>query len=65
MSKRLADGLQGGSDRMHEFGMMGTPEEKPQRATAAQLANRKSGQVVEELSPTNARCWDVSRTRLG
>ncbi|KAJ5917960.1 hypothetical protein N7454_010335 [Penicillium verhagenii] len=41
MSKRTAQGPQGSKDDENIFGMHGTPEEKPQRATAAQLASRK------------------------
>ncbi|KAJ5115678.1 hypothetical protein N7456_000026 [Penicillium angulare] len=40
MSKRIAEGPQGSKDDINPFGMS-TPEEKPQRATAAQLASRK------------------------
>ncbi|KAJ5288875.1 hypothetical protein N7478_001905 [Penicillium angulare] len=40
MSKRIAEGPQGTKDDINPFGM-GTPDEKPQRATAAQLASRK------------------------
>ncbi|GLI75811.1 hypothetical protein PoHVEF18_004077 [Penicillium ochrochloron] len=45
MSKRTAEGPQGSKDTEHEFGMSGTPDEKPQRATAAQLANRKIKEI--------------------
>ncbi|KAJ5998400.1 hypothetical protein N7451_006210 [Penicillium sp. IBT 35674x] len=41
MSKRTAQGPQGSKEDENIFGMHGTPEEKPQRATAAQLASRK------------------------
>ncbi|KAJ5087003.1 hypothetical protein NUU61_008310 [Penicillium alfredii] len=42
MSKRGAEGPQGSKETEMEFNMSGTPEEKPQRATAAQMANRKN-----------------------
>ncbi|PLB50132.1 hypothetical protein P170DRAFT_136419 [Aspergillus steynii IBT 23096] len=42
MSKRGAQGPQGDKDSdLFAFNMSSTPDEKPQRATAAQLANRK------------------------
>lgn len=41
MSKRGNEGPQGDKDSLNEFLMASTPEEKPQRASAAQLANRK------------------------
>jgi hypothetical protein len=42
MSKRGAVGPQGDKDSdLFAFNMASTPEDKPQRATAAQLANRK------------------------
>ncbi|RJE21167.1 hypothetical protein PHISCL_06490 [Aspergillus sclerotialis] len=41
MSKRAAQGPQGDKDSLREFSMASTPDDKPQRATAAQLANRK------------------------
>ncbi|KAF9886866.1 hypothetical protein FE257_010989 [Aspergillus nanangensis] len=45
MSKRGAQGPQGDKDsNLFDFNMQSTPEEKPQRATAAQLASRKISQ---------------------
>ncbi|KAL4941877.1 hypothetical protein BDV06DRAFT_172786 [Aspergillus oleicola] len=42
MSKRSAQGPQGDKDTdLFKFNMNSTPDEKPQRATAAQMANRK------------------------
>jgi hypothetical protein len=42
MSKRSAQGPQGNKDsNLFDFNMNSTPEEKPQRATAAQMAQRK------------------------
>ncbi|KAF7715829.1 Uncharacterized protein PECH_006000 [Penicillium ucsense] len=45
MSKRTAQGPQGSKDTEFEFGMQGTPDDKPQRATAAQLASRKIKEI--------------------
>jgi hypothetical protein len=39
--KRSAIGPQGDKDAVEDFGMASTPDEKPQRANAAQLANRR------------------------
>ncbi|KAL3444629.1 hypothetical protein BJX65DRAFT_282973 [Aspergillus insuetus] len=42
MSKRTAQGPQGDKDsNLLDFNMQSTPDDKPQRATAAQLANRR------------------------
>ena len=42
MSKRGAQGPQGDKDTdLFAFNMSSTPDDKPQRATAAQMANRK------------------------
>ncbi|KAL3265049.1 hypothetical protein ABHI18_000173 [Aspergillus niger] len=46
MSKRSAQGPQGDKDTdLFQFNMSSTPDDKPQRATAAQLANRKIKEV--------------------
>jgi hypothetical protein len=45
MSQRNAVGPQGDKDTVFDFGMASTPEDKPQRATAAQMASRR---YVEE-----------------
>ncbi|GKZ31024.1 hypothetical protein AbraIFM66950_010944 [Aspergillus brasiliensis] len=46
MSKRSAQGPQGDKDTdLFAFNMSSTPDDKPQRATAAQLANRKIKEV--------------------
>ncbi|PLN75530.1 hypothetical protein BDW42DRAFT_36793 [Aspergillus taichungensis] len=58
MSKRGAQGPQGSKEsNLFEFNMSGTPDEKPQRATAAQLANRKIKDPRKRrttTAPTNA-----------
>ncbi|KAJ5174297.1 uncharacterized protein N7482_000174 [Penicillium canariense] len=41
MSKRTAQGPQGSKESEQEFAMSSTPDDKPHRATAAQMANRK------------------------
>ncbi|EPS33179.1 hypothetical protein PDE_08141 [Penicillium oxalicum 114-2] len=45
MSKRTAQGPQGSKETELDFGMQGTPDDKPQRATAAQLASRKIKEI--------------------
>ncbi|KAL2002798.1 hypothetical protein VTN02DRAFT_5900 [Thermoascus thermophilus] len=45
MSKRTAQGPQGNRDAGINFNMSSTPDDKPQRATAAQMANRKIKQI--------------------
>ncbi|PYH94752.1 hypothetical protein BO71DRAFT_475457 [Aspergillus ellipticus CBS 707.79] len=55
MSKRTAQGPQGDKDsNLFEFNMSSTPEDKPQRATAAQLANRKIKDVRRRTRPNTA-----------
>ncbi|KAJ5769834.1 uncharacterized protein N7511_001885 [Penicillium nucicola] len=51
MLKRNAQGPQGSKDGDGGFGM-GTPDDKPSRATAAQLASRKIKDVRKRRAPT-------------
>lgn len=53
MSKRGAVGPQGDKDsNLFAFNMASTPEEKPQRATAAQMANRKIKDIRRRTRPS-------------
>ncbi|KAJ5374563.1 hypothetical protein N7517_006569 [Penicillium concentricum] len=52
MLKRGAQGPQGSKDDDGSFGMASTPDEKPHRATAAQLASRKIKDVRKRRAPT-------------
>ncbi|KAJ5544548.1 hypothetical protein N7535_007054 [Penicillium sp. DV-2018c] len=52
MLKRGAQGPQGSKDDDGSFGMASTPDEKPQRATAAQLANRKIKDIRKRRAGT-------------
>ncbi|KAJ5779778.1 hypothetical protein N7457_007498 [Penicillium paradoxum] len=52
MLKRGALGPHGSKEDEGNFGMASTPDEKPQRATAAQLANRKIKDVRRRRAPT-------------
>ncbi|KAJ5700707.1 hypothetical protein N7536_003720 [Penicillium majusculum] len=52
MLKRGAQGPQGSKEDEGAFGMASTPDEKPHRATAAQLASRKIKDVRKRRAPT-------------
>ncbi|KAJ5169875.1 uncharacterized protein N7500_002658 [Penicillium coprophilum] len=52
MLKRGAQGPQGSKDDEGSFGMASTPDDKPHRATAAQLASRKIKDVRRRRAPT-------------
>ncbi|KAJ5823631.1 hypothetical protein N7447_005971 [Penicillium robsamsonii] len=52
MLKRGAQGPQGSKDDEGSFGMASTPDDKPHRATAAQLASRKIKDVRKRRAPT-------------
>ncbi|KAJ5961517.1 hypothetical protein N7501_006458 [Penicillium viridicatum] len=52
MLKRGAQGPQGSKEDEGVFGMASTPDEKPHRATAAQLASRKIKDVRKRRAPT-------------
>ncbi|KAJ5206366.1 hypothetical protein N7491_003015 [Penicillium cf. griseofulvum] len=52
MLKRGAQGPQGSKEDEGIFGMASTPDDKPHRATAAQLANRKIKDVRKRRAPT-------------
>ncbi|KAJ5203465.1 hypothetical protein N7449_005544 [Penicillium cf. viridicatum] len=52
MLKRGALGPQGSKEDEGAFGMASTPDEKPHRATAAQLASRKIKDVRKRRAPT-------------
>ncbi|KAE8417705.1 hypothetical protein BDV36DRAFT_256199 [Aspergillus pseudocaelatus] len=55
MSKRSAQGPQGDKDsNLFDFNMNSTPDEKPQRATAAQMAQRKIKDVRRRGRPNTA-----------
>ncbi|GAB1203225.1 hypothetical protein APSETT445_001852 [Aspergillus pseudonomiae] len=55
MSKRSAQGPQGDKDsNLFDFNMNSTPDEKPQRATAAQMAQRKIKDVRRRTRPNTA-----------
>ncbi|RMZ40362.1 hypothetical protein AFCA_003428 [Aspergillus flavus] len=55
MSKRSAQGPQGDKDsNLFDFNMNSTPDEKPQRATAAQMAQRKIKDVRRRARPNTA-----------
>ncbi|GAD92982.1 RanBP1 domain protein [Paecilomyces variotii No. 5] len=54
MSKRTAQGPQGDKDSgLDFFNMSSTPDDKPQRATAAQLANRKIKAINRRTRPSS------------
>ncbi|KGO59786.1 hypothetical protein PEX2_053640 [Penicillium expansum] len=52
MLKRGAQGPHGSKEDEGAFGMASTPDEKPHRATAAQLASRKIKDVRKRRAPT-------------
>ncbi|KAI1831031.1 hypothetical protein DTO006G1_7902 [Penicillium roqueforti] len=52
MLKRGAQGPQGSKEDEGAFGMASTPDDKPHRATAAQLASRKIKNVRSRRAPT-------------
>ncbi|KAF7525680.1 hypothetical protein PCG10_004671 [Penicillium crustosum] len=52
MLKRGAQGPQGSKEDEGIFGMASTPDDKPHRATAAQLASRKIKDVRKRRAPT-------------
>ncbi|KAF5862256.1 hypothetical protein ETB97_011869 [Aspergillus alliaceus] len=55
MSKRSAQGPQGDKDtNLFDFNMNSTPDEKPQRATAAQMAQRRIKDVRRRGRPSTA-----------
>ncbi|CAG8905798.1 unnamed protein product [Penicillium egyptiacum] len=54
MLKRGAQGPQGSKEDEGAFGMASTPDDKPHRATAAQLASRKIKDVRKRRAPTPA-----------